>query len=248
MLGVVMTLVLGLRLASGVVLASDSQVTRDHLREPSPKLFATPPGLIWGSAGDYSATQVLWDEMNKLEVSERPGREEAREAIKSTVVRAAKVSAPEGTTPAELGGRLQALVAWHGEDGRPYLLKATGSGQAEFATTRAAIGSAPELGRFAVFAIGLSEHLDLPSLPLETGTWIALLAADDTIRLSARGLDGPVQLAQVSAEGAARLSDEDRRPIEHTAALFRELQREFLVREDRETTKADTGVRPATES
>lgn len=50
-----MTLVVGLRGADGVVLASDSQATYGELKQSENKLFKMSYGVIWGSLRSSSS-------------------------------------------------------------------------------------------------------------------------------------------------------------------------------------------------
>lgn len=223
-----MTLIVGLRGADGVVLASDSQGTHGALKRSTPKLFRSRAGLIWGSAGPLAASQTLYTELERLELQSNPSREAAKAGIRQAML----------ATAAELGSsdgqakRFEALFAWYGsEDRRCFLLQARNDGHAEFMPQYGAAGSSRQLAEFGFFGFSRSEFLDYKTLPLETAEMLAYMVAEDAVRASAQGVDGPIQLAIVREGQAAVLHDDELKPIRDTAAAFQMHQLDFLVRE-----------------
>lgn len=80
-----MTLIVGLRGADGVALASDSQGTHGAMKHATPKLFKSRGGLIWGSAGPLAASQALYTELEKLGLEPNPSRETAKAGIRQAM-------------------------------------------------------------------------------------------------------------------------------------------------------------------
>lgn len=80
-----MTLVVGLKGAEGVVLASDSQMTYGEIRESQTKLFKMSCGVIWGSSGLNSATQDLYTALEDTDLPANPGREETKRVIREAM-------------------------------------------------------------------------------------------------------------------------------------------------------------------
>jgi 20S proteasome alpha/beta subunit len=237
-----MTLLLGLRCRDGVVLAADSQRTEGALRQPVPKLFTSPSGVIWGTAGSIAIQQELYAAINALSLTRNPGRQEARDAIVEAVVaaRTRATSAIEAPSPA--AEAVDGVFAWYSAaDERTYLLRVLWSGHAEFARQYTAVGGPSQL---AQFALSRSEHLVYATLPVEAAKMIVFNAADDVIRAAASGVAPPVQIAVVTASEATVMSTVEVRALEDTLAAFREHQAAFLVREEPPGPPGDTGVRP----
>jgi 20S proteasome alpha/beta subunit len=156
------TLVVGFRGADGVILASDSQATYGELKQSQTKLFRMPYGVIWGSAGPFSATQNLYTALEAARLPSDPSREEAK-----TTIQAAMRSTID-RLPDEGGVKqaFEALFAWYDAgDDRHYLLRGTRNGHVEFDQTYGAIGSAENLGRFGFTR---TEFMRFRTLPLET--------------------------------------------------------------------------------
>jgi 20S proteasome alpha/beta subunit len=238
-----MTLVLALRCRDGVVLAADSQRTHGVLRESVPKLFTSPSGIVWGTAGDLAVWQEMYAAMQDLPVEPRPPRDEGRDAVVAALVQAARTATEQMQDRSETATWTDGLFAWHSRsDDRTYLLRVVGHGRFEFHRKYTAVGlrTPTELARFA---LSRSEHLEYGTLPLEVASMIAFSAVDDVIRASAEGVDHPVQIATVSADGADVLSPVAVRLLEDTLGAFRDHQRSYLVRREG-PAPPDTGVRP----
>lgn len=132
--------------------------------------------------------------------------------------------------------RFEGLFAWYdARDRRHYLLQAHHNGHVEFMTQYGAIGSSRQIAEFGFFGFSRSEFLDYKTLPLETAKMLAYMVAEDAVRASAQGVDGPIQLAVVKSGQATVLRDDELGPVRDTAAAFQMHQRDFLVR------KGDTG-------
>jgi len=231
------TLVVGLRGADGVVLASDSQATYGEVKQSQPKLFRMSSGVIWGSAGPYAATQDLYTALEAADIEPDPPREKAKtilgNAWRSTVE---KLRERDDTQPFE------ALFAWYdAEDQRHYLLRGLRRGHVEFDPTYGAIGSAEGLGRFGFIR---AEFFQLHTLPLERTRLIAYMVAEDAVKASSKGVDLPIQLAYASRGDSRVLRPDEVEGTSNAVDLFRERQRELLVGEDRPASEVPRGIRP----
>jgi 20S proteasome alpha/beta subunit len=237
-----MTLVLGLRSRGGLVLAADSQRTEGVLREQFPKLFTTPAGIAWGTAGGIAIQQELYELMATLRVPDRPGRRETREAIVAAVAMARARAGEALDELSAAAGSIEGLFGWYSkEDDRTFLLRVPSGGPAEFAPRYTAIGAPSTLARFA---LSRSEYLEYDTLPLAAAKMVAYNVADDVIRVSTSNVGGPVQLAAVTKSATKLANSIELRGIADTVAAFREHQRDYIVREDGADSDADTGVRP----
>lgn len=233
-----MTLVVGLKGAEGVVLASDSQATHGEIRESQAKLFKTSCGVVWGSSGPFAGTQDLYTALEDTDLPLNPGREEAKHAIREAMIAAA------GGLPGEGGSiaRFEALFAWYDAAGdRHYLLWATQAGHTEFERSFGAIGNVATIGRFA---ISRSSFLRFDTLPLETTKMVAYMAAEESVRASSKGVDLPIQVATVSNGEAHILRPDELDAIDDTANFFRERQRDLLVTEEPSAVASRRGIRP----
>jgi 20S proteasome alpha/beta subunit len=237
-----MTLIVGLKGADGVVLASDSQGTHGSMKHSTPKLFKTQTGLIWGSAGPLAATQSLYTELGRVTLRRDPEREAAKREIREAMrAAAADLSSDKGKAAISF----EALFAWYdAQDHRHYLLHARHDGHAEFKPQYGAIGSSRQLAEFGFFGFSRSEFLDYRTLPLETAKMLAYTVAEDAVRSSAHGVDLPIQLAANSSGQASVLREDELQLVRHTVAVFQMHQVEFLVRKNHEQAEKVAGIVP----
>lgn len=240
-----MTLVLGLRCRDGVVLASDSQRTDGDVRESVPKLFTSPAGIVWGTAGSIATQQEMYAAMSRLDVEACPPREVGRDAIVAALKHAIQTTAAQLDDPSPAATAAGGVFAWFSRsERRTYLLRVQNSGASEFRPNYTAVGAATPQS-LAHFALSRSEHLEYSSLPLGAAEMVAFSAADDVIRGSAAGfVGGGVQIAVVSHEDSRIRSKLEVRALEDTLGAFRTHQRDYLVRDDESGPVSDTGVRP----
>jgi 20S proteasome alpha/beta subunit len=221
-----MTLVVGLKGADGVVLASDSQATYGELKQSEQKLFRTSYGVIWGSAGPFSATQDLYSALEAADLPANPGREEAKAALQSAMGDTVeKLPLDGGIKPP-----FEALFAWYdATESHHYLLRGHRSGHVEFDPTYGAIGSASILGRFGFTR---TEFVRLPTLRLKTTELVAYMVAEEAVRASAKAVDLPIQIGFVSRGETRILRDDEIEKADGVANLYRERQRRLLIGDD----------------
>ncbi len=232
-----MTLVVGLKGAGGVVLASDSQVTHGAIRESQTKLFKTSCGVIWGSSGSSAGTQDLYTALEDLNLPPDPGREETKGAIRAAMLSAASKLPQVGDA-----SRLEALFAWYDSRGdRHYLLRATQAVHTEFEPSCGANGSVSTLGRFG---LSRSAFLRFDTLPLEATKMVSYMVAEEVVKASSQSVDLPIQIATVSRGDAHILRSDEIDAIDDTANFFRERQRDLLVTTEPSTDTSRKGIRP----
>lgn len=222
-----MTLIVGLRGADGVVLASDSQGTHGALRQSVAKLFRTSSGVIWGTAGPLAGMQALFTEFEKVALEPNPRREDAKAAIGEAMRASAAGLVKQAREQQEW---FEGLFAWFdAADRRHYLLLARGDGHTEFMTPFGAIGSSRQLGHFG---FSRSAFMGYKTVQLETAKMLTYSVAEDAVKASAKGVDGPIQMAVVSGGSAAVLTDDEIQPVGDTAAAFQLHQMDFVKRVD----------------
>jgi 20S proteasome alpha/beta subunit len=240
-----MTLISGLRCGEGVVLGADSQVTVEGLRTHGTKLFCSPQGIVWGTAGPIAAAQAIESQFEKSSLGRNPSKESSRLAIREVMKAAAEeMTDSEGRLA---GGRFAGLFAWRStEDGDNLLLKAFSDGTVEFQPEYGSVGSNADIARIAFFGFTSSGFLEYETLPLEAAKMLVHKVTDDTVIATPASVDGPVQLAVVSAAGSVVLKEEDLQPVRDTASAFRMHQADFLKRVEPSADEKDevTGLIP----
>jgi ATP-dependent protease HslVU (ClpYQ) peptidase subunit len=205
-----MTLVLALRFHEGVVIASDGQATTDAsgqpTRQPVRKLFATGQTIAWGAAGSVGLRQQLAGALSEQAeaLHETPDPRDALVATVTAVQRAALtdfIPLP-GRRPPELC----ALFCWvDRRTGSPAILTvpATGAGHQRHERW-AAIGSGDV---FAGYAMRAAADLAPQTLPAAAARVLAYGMVADAIATAAALLGPPIQLAEVTRAGGARVLD-----------------------------------------
>jgi hypothetical protein len=226
-----MTLITGLRCSDAVVLGSDSQITVERrLKTRAPKLFCSRHRIIWGVAGPVPAAQAVEAHLDTLIFDGDPDRDSGRQAIRDAIRAAAEdLEEADGRLA---GGHFRGLFAWYSKDERKHhLLLARSDGTLEFiGQAYSAVGSSEDLAQFAFFRFSSSGFLEYETLPAEAAKMLVHTVTDDAINVSAQGVDGPVQLAVVTAAGAGVLEAADLKPVQDTAAAFKMHQADFLKR------------------
>ncbi|HEX5990803.1 MAG TPA: hypothetical protein VFY75_11405 [Solirubrobacterales bacterium] len=230
-----MTLITGLRCSDAVVLGSDSQLTVDGgLKATVPKLFLSPHRIIWGIAGPVAAAQAIETRFKELILDPDPDRDDGRRGVHDVMLAAAKDM--KGSDGQLAGGPFRGLFAWYSKaEGQHHLLHARSDGVVEMQTQRySAVGSpsSKELAQFAFFGFSRSGFLEYETLPLEAAKMLVHMVTDDAVKVSAQGVDGPIQLAMVTTDGARVLDARDLKPVQDTAAAFKMHQADFLKRTD----------------
>jgi 20S proteasome alpha/beta subunit len=206
-----MTLVLALRCAEGVVLASDGQVTADTAgqptRQPTRKLFDIGNRVAWGAAGSAGLQQTLTDELSTMNGRLADSSTRLRHTLAGTVVPIQQQGVAQyvqhpGTDPPDLA----CLFCWCDDEGSRILeIPCTGADH-QFHDRYAAIGTGEIFAKFAMASVA---HIDPLQLNLEHAKMVAYRAIADSIDVAAVFLGPPIQMYVVTGEGACRLSREE---------------------------------------
>lgn len=241
-----MTLITGLRCSDAIVLGSDSQITEGPLKSRARKLYRSPHRIIWGIAGPVAAAQAIEAGLGEMIFDGDPNRDAGRQAVREAMLTAAReMMGPDGHIA---GGPFKGLFAWYSrEESKHHLLWARSDGTVELKDQGyGAVGSpsSEDLAQFAFFGFSSSGFLDYETLPLEAAKMLVHTVTDDAIAASAQGVDGPVQLAVVTANGARVLDAADLKPVQDTAAAFKMHQADFLKRTERQPVEGASGLVP----
>lgn len=245
-----MTLITGLRCSDAIVLGSDSQITEGPLKARARKLYQSRHRIIWGIAGPVAAAQAIEACLKEMVFDGDPDRDTGRQAVREAMLTAAEdMKGPDGHIA---GGPFKGLFAWYSrEEGKYHLLWARSDGTVELKEQGyGAVGSpsSEDLAQFAFFGFSSSGFLDYETLPLEVAKMLVHTVTDDAIAASAQGVDGPVQLAVVTATGARVLDAGDLQPVKDTAVAFKMHQMDFLKRTEREPAEGASGLVPEGDS
>jgi len=238
----IVTIVLGLRCRSGIVLAADSQRTEGGFREPIQKLFATGSGITWGTAGSIPVQQALHGLMRQPAISPAAPLGDVQDAIVAAVAAARRRVRESIDRESDVADLIAGLFAWRGPDGL-HLLRVPHNNPSAFATRFDAVGNALK-GDRTLFAFSRSAHLGYDTLPIGAATMVAHSIADDVIRASPSAVGGPVQIALVTDSEALVMPEPRLQLVRDSVDAFREHQREFIVRDETPAEEGDTGVRP----
>ncbi len=222
-----MTLIVGLRGAESVVLASDSQGTHGGMKQERRKLFKSG-SLVWGTAGELAASQTLYTELEKVGLKPNPDRESAKAGIQRAMI----ATADQEVGPRPPGdGWFEGLFAWYSAtERRTFLLRARHDGRVEFMPRYGAVGSSAQIGEVGFFGFSRSQFLDYETMSLEQTKMLTFMVAEDAVKASAKGVDLPIQAAVVSPEETAVLHDDELKAVNDTVTAFRMHQLDFLKR------------------
>jgi 20S proteasome alpha/beta subunit len=225
-----MTLVLALRCADGIVLASDGQATCDAAgqptRAPVRKLFDVGGRVAWGSAGSIGLQQTLLGELGALNGhSDDAGQ--LRRRLASIVTPLQKAAMRDFVPHAAADPpELACLFCWCDASGPRILsIPRTGSDH-QFHERHAAIGSGDIFAEMTVRSIA---HLDAAELSLEQAKMVAYRTVADAIDVAAVFLGPPIQMYVVTVDGTQSVSqDEIDGGLADAVELWRARQREAL--------------------
>ncbi|MCV7279927.1 proteasome protein [Mycolicibacterium flavescens] len=207
-----MTVVLALRCADGIVVASDSQITDPvrGLSYPAQKLHPLGGRAAWGGSGSravlYDLERIFADEADAI--LEAP---EVGHALQDRMLPVLKrhyanfitdvPETPPGATPATY------VLAAGYSDGEPFIVDVDPHGL---------IGHYEEIGFHAVGsgspmaqqAHALLSHFRMAERPVDYGM-VAALRVLDALDTSSPSVGGPMDLCRITPEGAQHLDDDE---------------------------------------
>lgn len=226
-----MTVVLALRCANGVVLASDSQITDPGrgLTYPAQKLHPLGKYAAWGGSGSraslYDVEQVFNDEADAIVEAKNTGH--ALQARILPILKHHYDTFIADVPGQETGGTPATYVLAAGYDGdRPFIIDVDPNGL---------IGHHEETGFQAVgsgAAMAQQAHALLASFRMserdvDYGV-VAALRVLDALDASSPSVGGPMDICRITPEGAHHLSEEEIADVRRHVSRWVEVERNAL--------------------
>jgi proteasome beta subunit len=245
-----MTLIIGLRCCDGVILGSDSQVTRGtrghrHAR-PTQKVYEARPGFLLAWAGAQDVAQGF-----ALRLARAEDLSPAHDRLE-TKTRLHEIQGEVRADPSieDASNHLELLIAWwSGHEHKPVALHLFSGGRAEWVGTWAFGGVERGIDN-ASFAVGAMRHIDPAQLSLEQAKIVALKVLRDAIETNVEGIGGAPQMGTAQASGVHVVNEAERRGLDDTVDLWEAQCAELLTgvgESPSASATPDRGVRPPTE-
>lgn len=228
-----MTVILAVRCAGGLVLATDSQATA-HSSDGAPikidaeKVDTIGSHLLFAGAGAQGCTQrikqLLYERLDSLG-ADKPAVELAAEIheVANAVQKASLGSFVQHGAHAE-PERWGGIFCGWASDG-PFIMEVEFNGGWQFHEEAAAAGSGFQ---FAMLAQASVQHYNVPAQSLEAAKAIAYRSIETTCSVSAFGVGLPVQIGVVDVQGARRLSPEESDELNDVVNLWKAQEVESL--------------------
>jgi proteasome beta subunit len=225
------TIVIALRCADGVIMASDSQGTEasGNVRFPVEKVFQLHSRAVAGGSGAHQVIADIRTDLTSLSTV----LETSTDLDQSLMGRirpilhkhySAHIDPPnqQPTSPAT-----SILTCGLDGQGNPWIIEIDHSCTCTHYEQRGfhAIGSG---AGFAQVANLLMAHFQAKDRPIEHGKLIAYRTVNSVIEASAFGVGGPVQMWTVDAGGVHQLSDDELVAIKDSVGGWEELERAAL--------------------
>lgn len=226
-----MTVVLALRCANGLVLASDSQITDPGrgLTYPAQKLHTLGARAAWGGSGSravlYDIEQVFTDEPDSILEAKNLGH-----ALQARIVPILKhhyenfISDVPGQ---ETGGTPATYVLAAGYVGdKPFIVDVDPNGLIGHheETGFQAVGSGAAM---AQQAHALLSHFRMSERDVEYGV-LAALRVLDALDASSSSVGGPMDICRLTPEGAEHLSEDEVNDVRRQVSRWIEREHEVL--------------------
>lgn len=226
-----MTVVLALRCANGVVLASDSQITDPGrgLTYPAQKLHRLGAHAAWGGSGSravlYDIEQIFTDEPDSILEAKNVGH--ALQARILPVLKHHYENFISDVPGQESGGTPATYVLAAGYVGdTPFLIDVDPNGLIGHheETGFQAVGSGAAM---AQQAHALLSHFRMSERDVDYGV-LAALRVLDALDASSSSVGGPMDICRITADGARHLSEDDVDDVRRQVTRWIELEHQAL--------------------
>jgi proteasome beta subunit len=220
------TVILGLRCAEGLVIASDSQATNQvgggtPVRLDAAKVKPLGKHILWAGTGAQGCSQRIEAALLPHAAKYGPSQDQWKtaraiqgEANKVQLASAQSFVQFSPTAHREAWGGI--FCGWSKEG--PWIMEIDLNGGWQFHDPFAATGSGMA---FAHLAIGSIQHYDPQTQSLDAAKAIAYRAIETTCTVSAYGVGMPVQLGVVLKDGAKLLSEAEREETKELVNLWK---------------------------
>ncbi|VEG56509.1 20S proteasome subunit alpha or beta [Mycolicibacterium aurum] len=226
-----MTVVLALRCANGLVLASDSQITDPGrgLTYPAQKLHTLGPRAAWGGSGSravlYDIEQVFTDEPDSILEAKNLGH--ALQARILPILKHHYENFISDVPGQETGGTPATYVLTAGYVGdKPFIVDVDPNGLIGHheETGFQAVGSGAAM---AQQAHALLSHFRMSERDVEYGVLTALRVLD-ALDASSSSVGGPMDICRLRPEGADHLSEDEVNDVRRQVSRWIEREHEVL--------------------
>lgn len=226
-----MTVVLALRCANGLVLASDSQITDPGrgLTYPAQKLHTLGPRAAWGGSGSravlYDIEQVFTDEPDSILEAKNLGH--ALQARILPILKHHYENFISDVPGQETGGTPATYVLTAGYVGdKPFIVDVDPNGLIGHheETGFQAVGSGAAM---AQQAHALLSHFRMSERDVEYGVLTALRVLD-ALDASSSSVGGPMDICRITPEGADHLSEDEVNDVRRQVSRWIEREHEVL--------------------
>jgi len=228
-----MTVVLAIKCVNGIVMASDSQITDPGrgLSYPAQKLHSLGDHAAWGGSGSravlYDIEQIFRDEADAVMESKNIGH--ALQAKALPVFKHHYDSFIEQVPGQEKAGTPATyLLAAGYADGEPFIIDLDPNGLIGHheVTGFQAIGSGAPM---AQQAHALLAHFRMTERDLDYGV-VAALRVLDALDASSPSVGGPMDICQLTADGAHHLSPDEVEAVRSQVNRWVDLEQQALDR------------------
>ena len=225
-----MTLIIALPVPSGIVVASDGQITMGPVRTSGQKLYRLNNGSVWAASGEVALFQRVAERLGDFPYGLHAGRPRLTEAIKESVTELLQEdfrtpflqSNPENLLLLHLGDFVFAECPAENEESR--ILHVAITGTAEWIS-----GHAFATGNGDLFAYALLRKFDLLQLSIQEAELLAVKVIEEAIEVGSYGLGPPIQMLELTTDGVREVSEAEIAALSDAARLVREQERQLLA-------------------
>ncbi len=224
-----MTLILAIPAATGLVLASDSQITAGEVRTPGQKIHHLNDRCLWAGAGELALVQRVGEHFGILPPDAHLTnlRDQLGAIVKQCVTELMQLDFRLQFLPPDPERLLQLhyadfIFAEYARE--PQMLYISSLGSPEWIQDRPFVAGSGDL-----FAYALLQKYQGRSLSLEKATILAYKVIEETIEVGAYGLGPPIDVWQITQARVKQLKGEELAALRAAAHELREREIKLLI-------------------